>query len=168
MKITQKGPRSCFLKRLTVSKDGPAHLCKWDTDRAMKVPQNFNFLFHLALKRCQGRVSSISAAESACESQNLTKKSFGILVSENFIISFFDCSSLHKGHLTSKLIYRRFPFYLLCTLLLFPFCFFTFPSAPTGFSLFLPWLPYHFYLVVFEQQQQQRATVLRKYLHRLR
>ena len=37
----------------------------------------------------------------------------------------------HKDHLTSKLKYRRFPSYLLCTLILFPFHLF-----PTGFFFY--------------------------------
>ena len=57
-----------------------------------------------------------------------------------------------KGQLTSQLSYRRFTSYLLCILLLFLFHLSPSPVHPTGFSLFLPWLPFHFYLVVTEQQ----------------
>ena len=62
-----------------------------------------------------------------------------------------------KGHLTSKLKYRRFPSYRLCTLVLFPFH--LLPSYQI-FPLFFPWLPCHFYLVVIEQQQQNNTTTL--------
>ena len=43
-------------------------------------------------------------------------------------------SQPHKGHLASKLKYRRFPSYLLSTLLLFPFHLLPSPVHPTGFS----------------------------------
>ena len=39
------------------------------------------------------------------------------------------------GHFPSKLKYRRFPSYLLCTLLIFPFHILPSPVNPTGFSL---------------------------------
>ena len=54
-----------------------------------------------------------------------------------------------KGHLdlTSNLNYRWIPSYLFCTLLLFPFHVLPSPVHPTGLSLFLPWLPCHFYLL---------------------
>ena len=45
-------------------------------------------------------------------------------------------SQPHKGHLTSKLKYRRFSFYLLCTLLLFAFHLLPSPVHPTGFSFY--------------------------------
>ena len=58
-------------------------------------------------------------------------------------------SQHHKGHLTSKLKYRLFPSYLLCTLSLISFSSFTFPGAPCRiFLLFLPWLPCYFYLII--------------------
>jgi len=43
-------------------------------------------------------------------------------------------SQPHKARLTSKLNYRRFPSYLLCTFLLFPFHLLPSPVHPTGFS----------------------------------
>ena len=59
-------------------------------------------------------------------------------------------SQPHKGHLASKLKYRRFPSYLLSTLLLFPFHLLPSPVHPIGFSSwFFPG-----YLVVTEQQQR--------------
>ena len=48
-------------------------------------------------------------------------------------------SQSHKSHLTAKLIYRPFPSYLLCTLLLFPIHLLLSPVHFTGFSFcFLP------------------------------
>ena len=48
---------------------------------------------------------------------------------------FYILSQPHKGHLTSKPhLYRRFPFYLFCTLLLFPFHLLPSPVHPTRFS----------------------------------
>ena len=50
-------------------------------------------------------------------------------------------SQSHMGYLTSKLNYRRFPSYLLCTLLLFPFHILPSPVHPIGFSFcFFPGL----------------------------
>ena len=43
-------------------------------------------------------------------------------------------SQTRMGHLTSNLIYRRFPSYLLCTLLLLPFHLLPSLVHPTGFS----------------------------------
>ena len=47
-----------------------------------------------------------------------------------------------KAHLTSKLKYRRFPFYPLCIILLFPFHLLPSPVNPTGFS-------FCFFLAIF-------------------
>ena len=54
-----------------------------------------------------------------------------------------------QGSLTSKLEYRRFPSYLLCILLIFPFHLLP-PRCTLNwiFLLFHPRLPCHFYLVV--------------------
>ena len=43
-------------------------------------------------------------------------------------------SQLHEGHLTSKLKYKRFPSYLLCTFLLFSFHLLPSPMHPIRFS----------------------------------
>ena len=40
----------------------------------------------------------------------------------------------HKGHLTSKLKYRRFLSYLFCIFLVYPFHLLPFPVHPAGFS----------------------------------
>ena len=51
-------------------------------------------------------------------------------------------SQPHKGHLTSKLKYRRFPPYLLCTLLLFPFH--LVPPTVHLIGFFFCWIPCYF------------------------
>ena len=49
---------------------------------------------------------------------------------------------------------RRFPSYPLLTLLLYFLFIFYFPRLCTPLHLFLPWFPYHFYIVI-----EQRTTL---------
>ena len=69
-------------------------------------------------------------------------------------------SKPHKGHLTSKPNYKRYLFYLLCTLLLFIFHILPSPVHTTGFSFcFFP--GFLAIIILFssqQQQQQQRIT----------